>query len=434
MASLAERTFRRSRGGVLLAIALCALLLTGCSGWQSFRERTDTMRHTLFDDGWEDPQAEARMANGIELYNALDYDKAIKEFKKVADNKFNHTELAEHARFLQAECRYNLGEYPDAVDTYHRLLIDFPTGAHRRESCERMFKIADYWLEDFRREMELRAGEKGILYWKPSWPNPWDKTKPVIDQEGRALEAMENIHTQDITGPLADKALFLCGEVNFIRGNFSAADRFFSQLVEYHRESPLRSKALVYAIQAKNNATGGAIYDGRKCAEALQLIHVAEATLPEVTQDPETADKLTRAKFAIRSQQAEKDFRTAEYYERIGHPGSAVFYYELCRRRYAGTRYADIANERKEYLFALLNQGHPYVGNDPVAVAEAKWKEVIGKKPPIPESAVANQGDPNTSVVPAGGAPTGGVPTTVTPSGGIIPGSPAGNASPQNRP
>ena len=141
-----------------------------------------------------------------------------------------------------------------------------------------------------------------------------------------------------MTGPDADKAIFWCGYVNFIRGNFQEADHFFSQLVEMHKDSPLRPQAIAYAIQAKNNATGGADYDGRKCAEALQLVHMAEATVPELTQDPAMAEKLTRAKFAIRSQQAEKDFRTAEYYERTGHPGSAVFYYELVRRRYAGTQ------------------------------------------------------------------------------------------------
>ena len=150
-----------------------------------------------------------------------------------------------------------------------------------------------------------------------------------------------------------------------------------------HKDSPLRPQAIAFAIQAKNNATGGADYDGRKCAEALQLVHVAEATVPELTQDPEMAAKLTRAKFAIRSQQAEKDFRMAEYYERTGHPGSAVFYYELVRRRYAGTRYSDLASERKEHLLAAMKEGRPEPGNDPFAILQAKWNELFGKAQPV---------------------------------------------------
>jgi hypothetical protein len=200
-----------------------------------------------------------------------------------------------------------------------------------------------------------------------------------------------------------------------------------------HRESPLRPEALAYAIQAKNNATGGAVYDGRKCAEALQLIHVAEATVPELTQNPEMADKLTRAKFAIRSQQAEKDFRTAEYYERVGHPGSAVFYYELVRRRFAGTRYADLATERKEQLLVLLHEGHPSLGNDPLAIVKSKWNEVVLKKPALSEDHTS-PADPYYGTMPAGGVPPGGGPTGVIPGGGIIPGSPPGNLPPQSRP
>jgi outer membrane protein assembly factor BamD (BamD/ComL family) len=433
MASSAERTFRNAPGGLLIAIALYSLLAPGCSTWESFRERNADLRHKLFDSGWDDPKAEERMQCGEQLFADRNYSTAIKEFKKVADNQNNNTELAERARFLQAESRRLLGEYPDAVDTYHKLLIDFPTGVHRSESCARMYEIADYWLGDFRLEIARRSNEKGVLHWQPGWPNPLDKTRPAIDQEGRALEAMENIHTQDFTGPNADKALFWCGYVNYIRGNFQKADRFFSELVEMHRESPLRPQALAFAIQAKNNATGGAVYDGRKCAEALQLVHVAEATVPELTGNPEMADKLTRAKFAIRSQQAEKDFRTAEYYERTGHPGSAVFVYELVRRRFEGTRYADIATERKEHLLALLHEGHPSVGTDPFAIMGAKWKEAVGKKPPVPADP-SGPTDPNAGTVPAGGIPSGGVPTGVIPGGGIVPGTSVGNPPAQARP
>ena len=57
-----------------------------------------------------------------------------------------------------------------------------------------------------------------------------------------------------------------------------------------------------------------------------------------------------RQKFAIRSQQADKDYRTAQFYEQTGHPGSAYFYYEIVRRRYPGTKYSDLATERMKDL------------------------------------------------------------------------------------
>jgi hypothetical protein len=279
------------------------------------------------------------------------------------------------------------------------VLLDFPNGAYRRDCCARMFAICDYWLNDFRDELAQRAGEPGVLHWHPKWPNWSDSTRPKFDQEGRALESLQQVHMCDVKGPIADKALFWCGYVNFIRGNFNEADNFFSQLVEMHPDSPLRPQAMALAILAKNNATGGPVYDGRKCAEALQLINVAEGTVPEVANDPEMTLKLTRAKFAIRSQQAEKDFLMADYYERTGHPGSAVFYYELVRRRYAGTRYADMATERQAYLIQRMKDGHPEPGTDPFAVAKAKFNELFGQNKPVEDK------DPvrDRNIAPAGG-------------------------------
>jgi tetratricopeptide (TPR) repeat protein len=323
MAKSGGRMLATTRGRMIALLGVFALLAPGCQTWQSFKARSANIRNTLFYSSYDDPQAGEKLAAAEQQFAEGQYAKAIDRFRELADNQGNPTDLAERARFMQAECRRMRGQYPEAVDTYHKLLMDFPTGAHRREACQRMFEIADYWLDDFRDELAKRADEKGVLRWRPGWPNPFDRTKPLLDQEGRALEALENLHTQDVTGPTADKALFWCGYVNFIRGNFQEADHFFSMLVELHKDSNLRPQAIAYAIQAKNNATGGAVYDTRKCAEALQLVHMAEATVPELTQDPAMAEKLTRAKFAIRSQQAEKDFRTAEYYERTGHPGSA---------------------------------------------------------------------------------------------------------------
>jgi outer membrane protein assembly factor BamD (BamD/ComL family) len=402
MAKPADRRFRPGRAQALVAaVALLLVAAPGCHTARSFKERMSAAGGKLFGTNFDDPLADTKLQQAEEMFTAGQYKPALDLFRGLADNQGNAATLAERARFMQAECRYQLGQWPEACDTYHKVLLDFPTGAYRRNCCERMFEICDYWLNDFRDEIAKRAGEKGVLHWRPHWPSFKDHTKPKVDQEGRALESLVRVHTHDVTGPLADKAIFWCGYVNFIRGNFSEADLFFSQLVEMHPDSPLRPQAMAFAIQAKNNATGGAVYDGRKCAEALRLVHVAEASVPELTNNPEMAEKLTRAKFAIRSQQAEKDFLMADYYERTGHPGSAVFYYELVRRRYAGTRYSDIATERQARLLKLMKDGHPEPGNDPMVIAKAKWNEVFGKTKPADEDKDRPRADPN--LTPAGG-------------------------------
>jgi TolA-binding protein len=408
MAEPAERTFRPGRA-LLAAAVTAALAAPGCQSVQTMRANFHPGK--WLHNSYDDPRAEEKLVQAEQLYADGQYAKAAPAFKDLADNTSNSAVLAERARFMLAECHFARGHLPEAIDTYHKLLLDFPTGAHRRPACARMFEISDYWLDDFRDELKQRQGESGVLHWRPHWPNPFDRTRPTFDQEGRAMEALERVQTQDPIGPTADQALFWCGFVNYVRGNFNEADHFFSQLVELHKDSPLRPQAIAYAIQAKNNATGGAVYDGRKCAEALHLVQVAESTVPELANDPAMAEKLTRAKFAIQYQQAEKDFRTAEYYERTGHPGSAVFYYELVRRRYAGTTYSEAATQRKEYLVKAMKEGKPLPGNDPFLVLQAKWSEMFGQKGGVKTADAKEPTGPQRSspVVPAGGGlPVGG--------------------------
>ena len=399
MSKPAARRFPPDRAWALAAAVALLAMSPGCNSVRSFKERVGSATGRLTGSNFDDPMADAKLKEAEEQFTAGQYKKALDQFRGLADNKGNSAVLAERARFMQGECRYMQGQYPEACDTYHKVLNDFPNGAYRRDCCARMFQICDYWLDDFRDELARRSGEQGVLRWHPRWPDWTDPTKPRVDQEGRAIESLQRVHMQDVTGPTADKALFWCGYVNFIRGNFQEADQFFSQLVDMHKDSPLRPQAMALAILAKNNATGGAIYDGRKCAEALQLIQIAEATVPEVANDSEMTAKLARAKFAIRSQQAEKDFLMADYYERTGHPGSAVFYYELVRRRYAGTKYSDIASERQARLVTLMKEGHPEPGNDPFAVARAKFNDLFGRNKPVEEKDRVR----DSNLVPAGG-------------------------------
>src|SRR5262249_40932591 len=61
-------------------------------------------------------------------------------------------------------------------------------------------------------------------------------------------------------------------------------------------------------------------------------------------------DFLDRQGFSINLQQADKDFNAAEFYRRTGHPGSAYFIYEIVRRRYPGTKYAERAADPMNQL------------------------------------------------------------------------------------
>jgi outer membrane protein assembly factor BamD (BamD/ComL family) len=292
--------------------------------------------------------AKGDLAGAHELFRRGEYAQAEKVYHHIAENTKNADLIAEEARYYEAECLRLQNRLPKAADTYNKMLITFPSGAHREQAIKRMYDIANYWLHDTDEEMKAKQDGKRWNVVPAAFVVHLDKTKPLLDEEGRAIQILDNVKINDMTGPLADKALWLNGTVKFFREDYVDADHYFSQLVEMHPNSPLAPKAMELAIISKHMSTGGPDYDGRKTAEARKMVHQALEKYPELAADRK--DFLERQLIGINMQQAEKDFRTAEFYKRTSHPGSAYFYYEIVRRRYPGTPLADKAAERMKEL------------------------------------------------------------------------------------
>jgi outer membrane protein assembly factor BamD (BamD/ComL family) len=291
---------------------------------------------------------EANLVGARELFRKGEYSKAEVIFNYLAENQNNNQVLAAEARYFEAESLRLQGEYPKAADTYVRLLNDFPQNPYREQSCQRMYDIANYWLDDTREEMrETREKYEGKRTFV--WPRfvSFEKPKPFLDRENRAVSLLEQVRNHDF-GPLSDKALFLAGSVRFFEENYRDADFFFSQIHERHPNSPLAAQAVEMAIISKQLSTGGSEYDGRKVAEARKLVDAALRSYPELAERKQ--EFLTRQMASIAAQQAEKDFKMAEWYRQTKHPGAAYFYYDMVERRYPGSPYAKQANERKAEL------------------------------------------------------------------------------------
>jgi outer membrane protein assembly factor BamD (BamD/ComL family) len=322
---------------------------------ESFTLRGDKLEaETALKEGT--PAAE--LAGAKDLYRQDEYEKAEKVFHKIAENTKNPPPIAEEARYYEAECLRRQSRYPKAADTYNRMLNDFPSGAFREQAVQHMFEIAMYWLEDTRKEMRVADDKDAAKHWV-SWPESLDimhleKTKPLFDEEGRALEKLEQVRYNDMTGPLADKALFLSGGVKFYRGDYKDAERSYSQLIEMYPNSPFVTEAIKLALISKQLSTGGAAYDSRKLAEARRLVDTAYRNYPELASKESAF--LDRQLFSITMQQAEKDYGVAEFYKRTGHPCSAYFCYEVVRRRYPGTKYFDMATEQMQALRSKLEK------------------------------------------------------------------------------
>ncbi|MFO0807950.1 MAG: outer membrane protein assembly factor BamD [Gemmataceae bacterium] len=367
------------------ALVCSALAANGCQSlsWFQKTESPAPVDAMVMRDGKLQPvsaggRGSPELTAAHELYRAGNLSGAESAFHKIAENKQNGPLIAEEARFYEAECLYRQDHLPKACDTYNKMLLDFPASTYRDQAVRRMFDIANYWLEDTRVEMaqyrEKREGKRWLVV--PAVFH-FEKKKPVLDEEGRAVQALENVHLNDVTGPMADKALFLAGGVKFFREDYREADHYFTQVVEQHSNSPLAPQAVELAIIAKHMSTGGADYDGRKVAEARIMVDTALRNYPQLAA--EKSGFLERQLGSITYQQAQKDFQTAEFYRRTKHPGSAYFYYEIVRRRYPGTKFAELATTRMHELRDAAVQGKADTSTSVFDDAKNTFDRMMGK-------------------------------------------------------
>ena len=56
----------------------------------------------------------------------------------------------------------------------------------------------------------------------------WDNKKPLLDEEGRAIQLLEAVRFGDINSPRAYEVLYLCGSVKFFDEDYKDADYYFT--------------------------------------------------------------------------------------------------------------------------------------------------------------------------------------------------------------
>ncbi|MBI3821636.1 MAG: tetratricopeptide repeat protein [Planctomycetes bacterium] len=257
--------------------------------------------------------------------------------------------ICEAALYYEAECQRELKTYRAAVDTYTKLLVQFSSTQYTTASCQGLFEIAEHWLKPTSRQMDeyhkQLQGERWFV--TPAMYVNFSKDMPLLDAEGHAQQILNTIRVHDARGPMAERALMMLGTISFFRKEYKEADYYFTQLHEQHPNSENAAKAIKQSVICKQLATGGTVYDLRGVEESKDLLMKKQGAYPELSKDRKWIEDQLKM---MNIQQADRDFKIAEFYQRTGHPGSAYFYYELVIRRYPGTQYAEKAQQRKGEL------------------------------------------------------------------------------------
>lgn len=289
------------------------------------------------------------------LFQDKEFAKAESIFAKIVKNKKTPIPVLEEALFYEGECQYLQRNYRDASSTFKKLVRNYPNSQHARQTNQRLLVIADLWLEDTRKEidavMEKREGKRWLVM--PTSYFHFTKELPWYDHEGHALAILEDVWLSDMGGPLGEKALFKIATVKFYREDYKDADFYYAKVYEQYPNGTLAAKAIKQSIICKQIVNGGTEYDGRVVEESRKLIDVATRAYPQIVGNDQ--DWIQRQLAGVSIQQADRDFRIAEFYRRTGHPGSAFFYYELVRRRYPNTEYAEKAVARMSEIRGAAN-------------------------------------------------------------------------------
>ncbi|MFO0947133.1 MAG: outer membrane protein assembly factor BamD [Planctomycetota bacterium] len=296
------------------------------------RWRVDTRPRDL-------PERNPEFIAAQDLFRAEKYDEAARAYKKLAKS-YKNKPLEEDALFMYAESLYEAKRFPKAQDKYLELMTKYPTTRYLPQSIQRTYDIAYEWLED----SQLRAqGKPGKYNSFTQYVNFFDRTRPMLDTNGRAIEAIESIQNHDPFGPLTDDAAMMAGAYKFTGGSYLQAAGYYEQLVNDQPKSEHAPRAYFLGSQAYLRAYRGPNYDGVDLESAARLTKAALSRSSELPE--EQRSRLEQDMRIIHIERAKRDFRTGEHYLQLRKPAAARMYFQRVIENFSDTDWARRAEE-----------------------------------------------------------------------------------------
>lgn len=317
--------------------------------------------------------------------------------KSGADKRLEYDPVREEAVFYLAECRFQQGRYPKANETYKALMKDYPSSRYLDQSSRRLFKVAQTWLgvEDFATTSEIRtvsfdedsrsaplsnveAPKKRYL------PNFRDRSQPVFDTTGQAMNSLRSIWINDPSGSLADDAIMLAATHHLRNENYRESARLMKLIREQFPKSPHLQNAFVIGSHVELMSYQGSKYDEQRLDEAYELKENALRLFPNVPE----ADALRNDLKLLYNARAEREWELAMFYEKKNKPQAVAVYCQELLRLYPDSDYAPRARQR------LAELGGEQVGGEVESQDPTEPFQPFQSVPDVPEGPVFESGGP----------------------------------------
>jgi tetratricopeptide (TPR) repeat protein len=259
-----------------------------------------------------------------------------------------------------AECQFQRERYSWAQDSYDRLVKEFPGTRYLNTYARRQFEIARFWRQSpesgtalailpvyFYNIRGTRPPENAQpTTWDPTrrvpiLPNVHDRSRPMFDTNGRALQALKSIWLNDPTGPLADDALMLTASYYLRKGDYLEADRYYSILREEYPKSPHLENAFVLGSHVKLMSYDGPAYDGKALDEAREL----KASTLRLYPDHPDRERFLEEIRKIDEAKAGHVWEMVEFYQKKNRPRAVAIYCQVLIEKHPDSTYADRARQ-----------------------------------------------------------------------------------------
>ncbi len=231
----------------------------------------------------------------------------------------------EEAMYLRGQAEMDRGRYWQAYDYFEKQITRFGGGNFVRRATYREYDIAKAFL----------AGKKRLV---------WGFLPLPAQSEG--LKILERVVARVSGTQLAAESLTTMGEYYFKHKKWNEAALTYDRYVEMFAGQYDTSWAEFTAALAHYRSFRGVPYEDTPLLESRQRF---KAFVSKYSNNPRTDEALSYLT-KIEDLLAEKDYRTGEFYGRIGRPRPAQYYYNFVARFYPDTPWAQAAANKSAQI------------------------------------------------------------------------------------
>ena len=268
--------------------------------------------------------AKTQFESGHQLFEAGEYDKAIRELNKVIKH-YPYSGEAPEAAYLIGLSQEETGKYYEAFLSYQGVLDNYPQTERIHEIVERQFRIANLF---FKEEKKKLAG----------------MTIPMLPSSARnrAMEIYQEVVDSVPFGPYAATAYYHMGLISFQDEKYAQAILRFDRILEDFPSSLEAEQAELHIGLSLFHLAELTEYGSTRVGAALEKLEGFVRHYPE-SDEVGQAEELI---IVLVDNLAEERYNIAAFYEKQNFSSSAQVYYRDVVEKFPDTSWAKLARDK----------------------------------------------------------------------------------------